>query len=122
MFLHISYIFRNISSWFIIIFLLFLHIPVNDDEKVALCIGLCLSLSLAPSRGDPLYIAFLAQARYLGSNVEVEINFDNAFLVQARYLSSNVEVKIFCRPPTPIHRSVCFYVLRFMRFEGTRAF
>ena len=42
--------------------------------------------------------AFLAQARYLGSNVEVEINFDNAFLVQARYLSSNVEVKIFCRP------------------------
>ena len=57
-----------------------------------------LSLSIAPSRGDPLYNAFLAQARYLGSNVEVEINFDNAFLVQARYLSSNVEVKIFCRP------------------------
>ena len=69
-----------------------------------------------------LHNAFLAQARYLGSNVEVDINFDNAFLVQARYLSSNVEVKIFCRPPTPIHRSVCFYVLRFMRFEGTRAF
>ena len=45
-----------------------------------------------------LYNAFVAQARYLGSNVEVEINFDNAFLVQARYLNSNVEVKIFCRP------------------------
>ena len=66
-------------------------------KRVALCIGLSLSLSLYLVEIH-LYNAFLAQARYLGSNVEVEINFDNAFLVQARYLSSNVEVKIFCRP------------------------
>ena len=46
-----------------------------------------------------LYNAFLAQARYLGSNVEVGIHFDNAFLLQARYLSSNAEVEIFCRSP-----------------------
>ena len=46
-----------------------------------------------------LYNAFLAQARYLGSNVEVEIHFDNAFLLQVRYLSSNLEVEIFCRSP-----------------------
>ena len=67
-------------------------------KRVALCIGLSLSLSLHLVEIH-LYNAFLAQARYLGSNVEVEIHFDNAFLLQVRYLSSNLEVEIFCRSP-----------------------
>ena len=69
-------------------------------KKIALCIGFSLSLSLSLHLVEiHLYTAFLAQARYLGSNVEVEIHFDNAFLLQARYLSSNAEVEIFCRSP-----------------------
>ena len=67
-------------------------------KRVALCIGLSLSLSLHLVEIH-LYNAFLAQARFLGSNVKVEIHFDNAFLLQAQYLSSNAEVEIFCRSP-----------------------
>ena len=68
----------------------------NCTLHFSLSLSLSLSLHLVEIH---LYNAFLAQARYLGSNVEVEIHFDNAFLLQARYLSSNAEVEIFCRSP-----------------------